>query len=512
MVISCWNRSIVRPDHIEATATTRYAMSKDTVDIGALGENVENFKVTLHRSEGDLSDVWTRIEYKAYEPSGIKVTLLHQEFLRIFNLRSMLSSDTGDLHMTCHAPTDFPIWFWGVRGMKASGDKLEIDLSGYDLGGSEGPLAVNEEVTILAYLTRGQLSSRRRSAVKRWDGAITYSIDLDKVEDEKEETIEWQDESQATILRMQHDYEEARVGGNKVLLQIARPAMVRSLKTDGSQSLKSIIEGATSDLKDICLMLSLAFRQKIQWYEIIVETYKSQERPRLIPRAKRRSAVPDHHYSEREDPLIDHRDLVQGGFKTLLDMFQSCEHREMLRRAIAFQVSSRNNDGGLESSYILCYSALEAIVSEAALRSDTLSRFRPAQWKNLRRLLEKTVGEFGGSHGLNTDLIEAMRNRLPVLARPAFSEELFRITRSLGVKVDDLWPEPIGFERGLRQALKIRNSLVHRAVIVNPSAMYENLVRLRSLTERLILKLIGWPNEKVWVWADQALKWVNKKP
>jgi hypothetical protein len=32
--------------------------------------------------------------------------------------------------------------------------------------------------------------------------------------------------------------------------------------------------------------------------------------------------------------------------------------------------------------------------------------------------------------------------------------------------------------------------------------MHDNLARLQILTERLILRLIGWPDDKVWTWAE----------
>lgn len=486
-------------------------MKHESIELGSLGRVVENYTGTLHRPSGDLSGVWVRIEHDEYEPTSPKSTLFHPELATSIGLQDIIFADTYDCRMTCVAPFSFPIRLWGVEGWRSSGDKIELDLSGYDLGVSEDILPVGEEITLFAYLTRGHLCGWKRSPVRWWDGAITYSTDMDKREDEKEETIQWTDDFSTTTLRIQHEYEDAKIGEHKTLLQIARPAMVRTFTSKGGQSLKSIVEDAQNDLRDICIMLSLASREKIQWYEISVETYKAKERPRLSPRAKRRAGGLSDRYPERQDPLIDHRDLVNGGFKDLLEQFKACPYRETLRRAIAFEIASHGLGGGLESSYILCYSAMEAIAGEALPDKSSLPRYQPAQWKGLKRTIEKAIAEFGQSYNLSSKLVKLTQERLPRLARPSIADTLLHLTRSLGIKTDDLWPNGVTFETGLRGALKVRNSLVHRAVIVDPAAMHDNLVRLQALTERLILKLIGWPDNKVWVWADERLKRSNRR-
>lgn len=286
--------------------------------------------------------------------------------------------------------------------------------------------------------------------------------------------------------------------------------MVRTLKTDGTQSLKSIVQDAQNDLKDICLMLSLVSRQKVQWYEITARSYKSKDISNTLPTAKRRVGGLTSRYSEHEDPLIDQRDLVHGGFRDLLSRFQCCQHREMLRRAIAFEIASHEIGGGLESNYILCYSALEAIAGETLSADSSIHRYMPSQWKLLRRTLEKTIAEFAENQRLLSTLVDYTQKRLPGLARPAIADVILHLTQSLSIKVDDLWPDGVPFDQGLRAALRIRNLLVHRAIIVDANAMHDNLVRLQALTERFILKLLGWPENKVWVWSNQRLKRVNR--
>ena len=61
-------------------------------------------------------------------------------------------------------------------------------------------------------------------------------------------------------------------------------------------------------------------------------------------------------------------------------------------------------------------------------------------------------------------------------------------------------------EAGLNKALSIRNNLFHRAYYEDPYFLYAYYVRIQVLTERLILKHLKWPDEKIWKWYDQKIR------
>ncbi len=72
--------------------------------------------------------------------------------------------------------------------------------------------------------------------------------------------------------------------------------------------------------------------------------------------------------------------------------------------------------------------------------------------------------------------------------------------------MDDLWA-PTGFDSGLGEAIELRNNLFHRAHFEDAYLLQAHLVRLQVLTERLILKALDWPDEKIWRWHDQIVRW-----
>lgn len=54
----------------------------------------------------------------------------------------------------------------------------------------------------------------------------------------------------------------------------------------------------------------------------------------------------------------------------------------------------------------------------------------------------------------------------------------------------------------MAEAASIRNGLFHAARYTERDAFADSLIRTRTFTERLIAKLLGWPDEQLWVWRD----------
>ena len=106
-------------------------MKSHAVDLGGLGRVVENFTGTLHWSSGDLGNAWVRIEYEEYEPSTLKVTLLHLDFLGIMGLRNIFSPRPYDLRMTCQSPSHYSVSI--LPRQKSEGRSVQMD-RGYEHG------------------------------------------------------------------------------------------------------------------------------------------------------------------------------------------------------------------------------------------------------------------------------------------------------------------------------------------------------------------------------------------
>lgn len=74
----------------------------------------------------------------------------------------------------------------------------------------------------------------------------------------------------------------------------------------------------------------------------------------------------------------------------------------------------------------------------------------------------------------------------------------------------NIWPDG-KFIEGISEAAKIRNGLFHSSAYSDATAISDSLVRIRTLAERLIAKLIKWPDQVLWTWRDQELLFLNRQ-
>ena len=61
----------------------------------------------------------------------------------------------------------------------------------------------------------------------------------------------------------------------------------------------------------------------------------------------------------------------------------------------------------------------------------------------------------------------------------------------------------------MKKAVRIRNDLFHSGSVESFGDLYDNLIRVRALTERMILQMLSWNGKETWNWCDQELHRVN---
>jgi len=162
----------------------------------------------------------------------------------------------------------------------------------------------------------------------------------------------------------------------------------------------------------------------------------------------------------------------------------------------------------LESSYFLAYSALDLVAS--IYNPNSLYLLKSGKWKKLERTLREYIDSIADGHDL-AEIIDSLKQKLPELRRASGDSRILEACNTLNVNTSDLWPIR-GFENGLKSATGMRNDLFHSALAENAKELFNHLVRVRTLVERLLLKILDWPDDQIWVWYDQNLKQVNIGP
>lgn len=303
-----------------------------------------------------------------------------------------------------------------------------------------------------------------------------------------------------------YDHYESEEYGDKIIHTVQRASITGSIDIPKGEDLFSINNALREEVKNICTLLSLCYRQPVDYYEIKYsesrETTTEKERRKALLRRRLNSQEK----KNREEELIDYENLIDGGLNRLLQAYNSSTHKEELSRAIRFLAASYKMNP-LESSYFLAYSALDLLASTG--KADNIYLLGASKWKKVEKLLREYLDSLAKAQGIAA-VVDQIKGKLPELRRASGDHRITEACRALSVNTSDLWPGE-GFEDGLKLATRIRNELFHSALLESPQELSKHLVRVRILVERLLLKILEWPDEKIWIWYDENLKWLNHR-
>lgn len=297
--------------------------------------------------------------------------------------------------------------------------------------------------------------------------------------------------------RETYEYNERELHGDKVTDRIQRATMLGEIEIDRGGSLWDIHEEIKKKLYIACSALSLCYRQTIDFYEI---EYLPLDNEIGNTASVYRRRWPKLRKKINGDELINTRSLIEGGLEKLINSIESLDRSEDIHRAIRFLANSYEETA--ETAFFMAFSAMETIVSCCLTKSDEVVS-GSSDWKKIEKTLKEAI-----RNNLDSGLHEDLISRLPELKRQALKQRIKVACEKMKPKTDDLW-KSLSFEEGINRAASIRNGLFHAATAKHDSIFVYDLIRIRHFSERLLLKLIGWKDEDIWVWYDQQLKWVN---
>ena len=439
------------------------------------------------------------IEYELFDPTSLDVRLMllgdEERVRQSYNKLISLKYNHLRLHSNRRGIPSVEVL--GIRGVGGKLWEAEINASAVEMGIVDASLKNGCECWALAQLMpSGILSDQSMreflptGEIKKsggWEGSVEVTTPLGTLCAEeitrRDETCQY---------------------GDRVIHLVERVVIRGGIATYGGKSLREIHESLVTELDDICLMLSLCYRQGVRYYDISYDILDKAGEQREFQEASLR--VKQHACTERRkrsDELIHFRDLVSGGLERLVRAFQNTVNRDALRRGITFLAAS-SDPHTVESCYFFAYSALESVLS--SVDGSTPVLLSASQWKKLEKYLREHLDLYSEERGL-TD-VAMMKDKLPELRRTPAVQHIEKVCRRLGVKTDDLWTRH-GFAGGVERATNLRNDLFHSALCKDARDLNGHLIRLRVLTERIILKILKWPDESIWVHHDQMVKWAN---
>ena len=462
-----------------------------------------NDNTPIKRIQGTIAGiipVLLQLFHDKYDPQNLsaELTLLSQDKTISNAFRNCLSGDDYGTLKISSEDNNIEIVLKGINGWRHQRNNVKLNIEGYEYGISDDEIINAENIFAFVELTPSGILRKWGTTEMHYDGSIKH-------DEGYPEDVEWEFRLGKGKAFSRYTYEEHTVYDNKATIQIERPALHFTIDNKNEcLTTKEIKETIEKEVRDICYILSLCYRKLVRWYEFEI-TILQKEKPNISPRISGvRRKVYRETYPERMDELINHRTLVNNGFRDLLINYRGSNQVDGLQRCITFLASSMATHT-IEINYFFSIIALEAFCDAFVESVSNSIKMPSAKWNKIEKALRATLKELSADINL-LPFITNVTAKLPELKGITTLEKITFCCQRLNVKVDDLWKKD-GFENGLKKALALRNQLFHRAYFEDPFLLYSNRLRVQIIAERLLLKYLNWPNEKIWRWHDQELRW-----
>lgn len=373
---------------------------------------------------------------------------------------------------------------------------MSLELAGFDVSIVGVALPPGWRVFATVDLTSGKVLSKPRGVEYDRHGNVAQKVVY-------EDDVEWSLPRGRGTAFLRYESEKTQVGRDEATLLVCRPTVEFDLSIEEQTSLEDVTQELERDLEDACLLLSLCGRRRVIWYQTSYLLIDAEQNPAHMREPMSRYAVFERLAEGPRDELINHEALTKGGFQKLRDRLRISPFRDELKQVILFLSSSQTADT-IETSYFLCHAALEAFcnaIYSKELGHDLLPNH---EWKNIEGTLRQVIMDFAEKSGA-TEFGEKASARVSDLKKVGTRDRILSICRHLGLGDTEIWPG-VALEAGLGRALQVRNELFHGAKADDLQKLYVSLVRLQILTERLLLRVLDWPDEKIWRWYDQHLR------
>jgi hypothetical protein len=293
-------------------------------------------------------------------------------------------------------------------------------------------------------------------------------------------------------------YRKGNEHGDQTTKRIERLVLAGEITVPRGKSLHEVNETLKDEMHRVRLALSFCFRQPVQLAQI---NYVDISGGQVAPIYYR------HRFHENLtrleiDEFIHSMNLGGDRLQRLVEKIHQQPRSPDLVRALNFLAVSYAST--LENGFFLAFSAMETVV-DIAVSTVEPTKLAPTHWKALNTAVKKAIKLTAAVRGFDASDILA---KVPELQRPSIRRQVERACGHFNPKVDDIWLGT-NYLDGIAEAAALRNGLFHAAQYSDNRALSFALVCVRAFTERLLAKILDWPDENLWVHRDQPLRAMN---
>jgi len=461
-------------------------------------EEVSAFgKIT--NQDGESCDVFINLKYYKYLPDQIEcqVSSAQEEKLRFLKL---FGAAKPRLEIYGFLESKQKVHIENIHGYSLEGNIADLNIESFSLRYTERipfdsgyafievsiPEAPSIEVPIcicLGYL--GEIENKRKD----------------------EDAVCWENEFGEFAIADFYKYEKGRVGIGEAIYRIKVYQIRIKKKFDHSFFIEELIPEIERELEDILWLLSFINRRRIFWYEISIDIVPIDSAKEMIwiPKFIKRRKIFLPKETKWKDCLIAQPDLAKGGLYRLLEEYKKSSMKAELRRAIIYTIASYERDT-IEAQIQSIYLALEVLVNTLSENYNIHDIIPRVSFRALSKQLKETILRFLSNEKIedNNKKSQLIKN-ISRLNKIPFADRSYSLIKELKIEVLDFLKEPDELRPKLEEIQTRRNRLIHKGEVKEIDKLYEDLVILRAISERMILKLLNWPLDKTFASAFRSL-------
>lgn len=300
---------------------------------------------------------------------------------------------------------------------------------------------------------------------------------------------------------LHYEYDRATLHESRATVTIRRPTLYLDVPEEARVSdVRAAFDSLAEELRWFLRLLSFLSRRHVDWAVVHLLTHwKEGQGGRFHESDRWHFARP----SRRTflEPLVVPYRMHESSLDDMMKRFQSAPFKESIYLAIGFLLDTFE-EGPMEDAVLSVFTALETIVNgitEAEGRGGILPR--PA-FQELRERLQLTASEFlaGLNAAPSPEMQEYLLGKLGDINRRPVVERVIDVLDTHQVRWRQLWRQGTDAAQELRQAYRRRSILTHTGRVEDYQVARDDCLRIHTLTERLIFKLLG--GDEGWVQTE----------
>lgn len=459
---------------------------------------VIKFKGTIISPEKFKEKVFVKVKYDKLDVTNLDIELsIIANEKRCHEVSSGVSKANDIVIENDWEPGTF-LKLHDIFGASYSASELKISANSISYGIKRHCLSLDEKVFVTAKFTPGGLLVKPSSRTFYPDGNI-------KIEGRSYKDSYWETEIGTFNVSGAYEYFSDRTYEREMTTLVNATHAHIEIKPGLFSNLEDAFEKVYEKLLLVNSALSLAFRVPVMFYEIefLIQKNDRINNNSIFPLFKR-FKLQKNQKRYHDTTLMHSTNLTGKKFHHLTTALQNDNLSNALTKTIQFLSLSR--DQTLENGYFYCFLALDYIIDEVLKKNGIRTSIPDRPWKKIRRNLKGCIQsneEGGGIY--SSEIIK----KIPELKRYSFTTKVLDASKVLRLNTKGLW-ERKTFEEGIKEAAMIRNKLFHKGHVDSYDAMFENLMRLQFLIERIVLRIIKWKPSQCWALNDNDLKRINQ--